>query len=80
MWGLAGEFHDARDPWTLRLGFGQEQQDKVPEDRASVLGLGFGWALEHSRVDFGVVRRGIHRSGKPTSFDDRVVFGATASF
>jgi hypothetical protein len=72
-WKLAWEYHDLRDPWTLRFGFGQELQSDVPERHASVVGLGIGWRFESMAVDVGVVRRTVARDAEPNSFDDRVV-------
>ena len=81
MWSLAGVYHDSRDPWTLRFGFGEEHQSGVPEPRAGIVGLGFGWELGESRLDVGVVRRSFARaSDRPTSFDDRVVGSITLEF
>jgi hypothetical protein len=73
-WKLACEYHDVRDPWTFRFGLGQEFQSAVPDPRASVLGLGFGWQFSDATVDVGVVHRTLAHDPKPNSFDDRVVF------
>ena len=72
-WKLAGEYHDARDPWTLRFGLGQERQSGVPETRADALGLGLGWRTGWGNVDVGVVHRTLARAAAPRSFEDRVV-------
>jgi hypothetical protein len=72
-WKLAWEYHDVRDPWTLRLGLGQELQSDVPEPHANVVGIGFGWQFASAAVDVGVVRRTLARDAEPNSFDDRVV-------
>ena len=72
-WKLAWEYHDVRDPWTLRFGLGQEFQSEVADPRAGVLGLGFGWQFSRAAVDAGVVHRTLARDAKPNSFDDRVV-------
>ncbi len=72
-WKLAGEYHDARDPWTLRFGIGQEREDGVDEARADVLGLGFGWAFAWGTLDVGVAHRTLHRGAAPNSFEDRLV-------
>jgi hypothetical protein len=72
-WSIGGEFHDARDPWTLRFGLGQSQQSDVPEPRAGVFGIGIGWVMEGTVLDFGAVRRSFKRLGEPTSYDDRFV-------
>jgi len=77
---LGGEFHDSRDPWTLRFGLGQEQQRGVPEPRAGSVGLGFGYDWEGIVLDLGVLHRGIERPGRPRSFDDRVVGSVTVEF
>jgi hypothetical protein len=79
-WRLGGEYHDALDAWTVRFGLGQEQQTGVPEPRAGLFGLGFGWTLEGTVLEIGAVRRTIARAGKPHSFDDRVVASARVSF
>jgi hypothetical protein len=76
-WKLAGEFHDASDPWTLRFGGGQERQTGTPEPTASVLSIGFGWRFEDGTVDIGALRRTLAREGLPNSFDDRVVVSIT---
>lgn len=72
-WGGSLEYHDARDPWTVRLGVGQEQQSDVPEPRSSMVGLGIGWKLEGMTLDFGLLHRSLQRTGKPNSSDDRAV-------
>lgn len=79
-WGIGLDYDDAADPWVLRLGLGQEQQDGVPEPRAGVLGLGLGWKLDELRLDVGLLHRSIARVGKATSYDDRVVASATVGF
>ena len=76
-WKLAGEYHDARDPWTFRFGGGQEQQSGVPEPRAGVYALGLGWRFKHSNVDFALTHRTLQRPGEPTSYDERVLLGIT---
>ena len=77
---VGGVFHDARDPWTLRFGVGQEQQNGVPEPRAGSLGLGFGYDWEGIVLDLGILHRGIERPGHPRSYDDRVVGSVTVEF
>jgi hypothetical protein len=72
-WSAGVEFHDARDPWTVRAGAGQERQSGVPESRAGRLGLGFGWAFGGTTLDVGIVRRTLQRANRPHSYDDRVV-------
>jgi hypothetical protein len=79
-WAVGGLFHDARDPWTLRFGVGQEQQTGVPETRAGSLGLGLGWDMEGVVLDFGLLHRGIERPGRPRSYDDRVVGSVRVDF
>jgi len=79
-WWLGGDFHDVRDPWTLRFGLGQEQQSDVPETRASSLGLGMGWDLDGVLLDVGVLHRSVERAGRPRSYDDRLVGTVTVGF
>jgi len=79
-WSVAFDLHDPQDPWTARLGIGQEQQRGVPEPRVGVVGLGLGYDFEGVRVDVAGVRRSIQRPAKATSYDDRVVASATAAF
>ena len=79
-WSVGGEFHDDRDPWTLRFGLGQEHEDDVAEKKAGIFGLGIGWSFDNSRLDIGLLHRTLHREGAPNSYDDRVVATVTASF
>src|SRR5262245_35239832 len=79
-WSLGGEFHDRGDPWALRFGFGQEQQPGVPETQASSLGLGFGWDMEGVILDLGLLHRSVERSGRPHSYDDRVIASVRVDF
>ena len=79
-WGLGIEYEEPDQPLALRLGLGREQQDAVPEPAAGIFGLGLGWKLDDVRLDVGVLRRSVARPGKPTSYDDRVVAGATVGF
>ena len=79
-WSVAGEFHDRRDPWTLRFGVGQEHERDVAEYRAGLIGLGLGWKLEHSAFDVGLLHRNMSTADHPTSFDDRLLVSATADF
>ena len=72
-WKVAGEFHDARDPWTLRFGIGQERQTAVPEPRADILSVGVGWRGESTTLDLGIAHRTLKRASAPNSFDDRLV-------
>jgi hypothetical protein len=79
-WSAGLEYEEPEQPWTFRFGLGQEQQEDVPEPRAGVLALGVGWKAEALRLDLGVLRRSFERAGKATSYDDRVVAGATVGF
>lgn len=79
-WRLGLDFHDARDPWTLRFGVGQEQQEGVPEPRAGVIAIGMGWTMESTVLDFGVIRRALSRADQPTSFDDRLLATVSVRF
>lgn len=73
LWSLAADYHDPEEPWTARFGIGAEQQDAVPEPRAGLVSLGFGWNWGHSGLDLGILRRNIRRESGPSSFDDRVL-------
>jgi len=77
-WKLAADYHDARDPWTLRFGLGQERQAEAPEPRANVLGLGFGWRSTWGHVDVGLTHRTLDRETGPNSFEDRIVLTVRA--
>ncbi len=77
-WKLAAEYHDTRDPWTLRFGLGQERQANAPEPRANVIGLGFGWGFSWGMVDAGLTHRTLDREIGPNSFEDRVVLTVRA--
>ena len=72
-WKLGLEYHDARDPWTLRLGLGQEHQADVSVTRADDLGLGFGWRFSWLASDVGLVHRSLTRPSSPRSYEDRIV-------
>jgi hypothetical protein len=72
-WKVALEYHDARDPWTLRLGLGQQHESDVPEPRADDLGLGLGWRFAHVTTDLGLLHRTLVRTSTPHSFEDRIV-------
>jgi hypothetical protein len=72
-WKIAGEFHAAGDPWTIRFGGGQEQQDGVPEPRDGVFALGFSWQWPRVSLDAGLTHRTIARNGEPNSYDDRAL-------
>ena len=80
MWRVAIQFHDSRDPWTVRMGLGQDQQKDAPEPRAGVLGLGLGWNLEGLQLDLGVLHSSIERSGAPTSYEDRVIGSVVVAY
>ena len=79
-WSAGFEYEEPEQPWTFRLGAGQEQQDGVPEPRAGVYALGVGWKAETLRLDLGVLRRSFERAARATSYDDRVVASATVGF
>ena len=79
-WKIAGEYHDARDPWTVRFGGGQEQQNGVPEPRSAVVGLGFGFQFETTVIDLGVVHRSFKRGDHPASAEDRVLISVVQRF
>ena len=79
-WSLGGEFHDDRDPWTLRFGGGQSLEEGAAEKSSTLVGLGIGWAFEGTRLDFGVLHRTIQRDGKPNSFDDRLLVTLSTGF
>ena len=77
---LGLEFRDPLEPWAFRLGIGQEQQRGVPEPRAGSIGIGFGYDWEGILLDVGVLHRGVERTGRPRSYDDRVVGSITVQF
>jgi hypothetical protein len=79
-WSAGFEYEEPEQPWTFRLGLGQEQQVGVPEPRAGVYALGLGWKGDELRLDVGLLRRSFERAGKATSYDDRVVAGVTVGF
>ena len=79
-WSLAGEYHDERDPWTLRFGLGQEQQNGVPEPRAGVVGLGFGFRLDSTVLDLGVLHRTFERPDHPNSTEDHILLSLVQEF
>jgi hypothetical protein len=72
-WGVGLDFHDTRDPWTLRFGVGQESDPGSPEPRSGVVGLGIGWLIETTQLDFGVVQHTFSHLGSATCYDDRVM-------
>jgi hypothetical protein len=76
-WRAALEYHDPAEPWSVRFGLGLEKQEGVPEDRATVVGIGFGYDLDGILIDLGATRRGLHRDDAPTFYDDRVVVTLT---
>jgi hypothetical protein len=79
-WKLAGEYHDARDPWTVRFALGQEQQDDVPEPRSGVVALGLGLHLDTTQVDLGLIHRSFKRADEPASTEDRIVASLAQKF
>ncbi len=72
-WGLGLDFHDARDPWMLRFGLGQDTERGVREPRSGVIGVGFGWTIESTLLDFAVSRHSFSHQSGATSYDDRVL-------
>ena len=79
-WGAGVEFHDARDPWTLRFGLGQEQESGSDEPTNGVVGVGIGWNLEGTIVDLAAIRHSFSHLGGATSYDDRVLLGIVLPF
>jgi hypothetical protein len=79
-WSVAADVHDARDPWSLHIGFGRGTQDGVPEPSCSVFGLGGDWDFGSVTASAAVIRRGLQREGKPTSHDDRFYGGLRADW
>jgi len=79
-WGIGVDFHDARDPWTLRFGLGQDIESGVREPRNGVIGLGFGWNIEKTELDIAVARHGFQRGDSATSYDDRVILSVVQPF
>jgi hypothetical protein len=79
-WSLAGDYHDARDPFALRFGFGAEQQSGTPEPRAGRVGLGFSWLMDSTTLDLGVEHLTLQRPGEPNSTDDRVLLSLIQKF
>lgn len=80
MWSLGGAFHETEEPWTFRFGFAQERQPGAAEPRADMIGLGLGWSFDSARLDAGALRRGIHRDGRPTAYDDRIIASVGVTF
>jgi hypothetical protein len=79
-WGLGLEFHDAQDPWTVRLGFGQETQRGTPEPRAGDVGIGMGWLIDTTVLDVTIARRTFAHLGGATSYEDRALAEVTVPF
>ncbi len=79
-WGLGLEFHDARDPWTLRLGLGQEAQRGTPEPRAGNVGIGMGWVIDTTVLDLALARRTFAHLGGASSYEDRALAQVTVLF
>ena len=80
LWSVGAEYQEPGEPWQFRFGLGQEQQRHVPEPRAGMFGLGFGWDLEGMRLDVAILRRTLERVDRPDSYDDRVVVSAQVAF
>lgn len=79
-WALGVDFHDARDPWTVRFGLGQEAQRGAAEPRAGDVGLGLGWKVETTMLDFALARRTFAHLGGATSYEDRALVGVSVPF
>jgi hypothetical protein len=79
-WKLAGEYHDARDPWTVRFGAGQEQQSDVPEPRSFVFGLGIGFVFDSTMLDLGLLHRSFDHGDHPPSSEDRIALSLVQRF
>jgi hypothetical protein len=77
-WSIAVDLHDARDPWAVHVSAGRGTQDDVPEPSSSLFGVGGGWQFGTVEASVGVLRRGLHRDGAPTSYDDRFFGGISA--
>jgi hypothetical protein len=77
-WSAAGEFHDAREAYTVRFGVGGESQPGTPEPRAGNYSAGFGWRFTRSMLDVGYLHRTIQRAGQPNSYLDQLL--ATLTF
>lgn len=76
-WRLGYSYRDARSPWSLRVGFGQDVQPGAPEPRATAVGLGLGWQQDDLGLDLGVTHRSIRRGDSPTQADSRIVASLT---
>jgi hypothetical protein len=79
-WSIAADLHDAADPWGVHIGAGRATQDGVPEPSSSLFGVGGDWQFGSVRASVGVLRRGLHRDGAPTSYDDRFFGGFTSNW
>lgn len=80
MWALGAEYHDTTLPWSARIGFGEELTSGTPEPRASMVGIGLGWALEGFTIDFAALRRTLRRPAEPNSYDDHLLASLRAWF
>ena len=72
-WSLGGTFHDPRDAWIARFGFGVEEQDDVPESHAVNLSFGLGWQLGSGALEAGLLHRSIEHDDAPKSYEYRFV-------
>ena len=79
-WSVGGEYHDARDPWIARFGFGIEEERGVPEPRSRRIAFGAAWLMDSTTLDFGILHRSIERPGQPDSSEDRVLVGVVQKF
>ncbi|HEY6865698.1 MAG TPA: hypothetical protein VI792_00475 [Candidatus Eisenbacteria bacterium] len=79
-WGVAGVYHDPEEDWTVRFGAGEDEQEGVPEPRAGVFSLGFGWSSGGTRLEAGALRRAVEHGSGPTSYDDRFVASVGVAF
>lgn len=79
-WAVAGDYHHPEEAWGLHFGFGGDQQNDVPEDRATTFGLGGDWSFGKTVLTLSAMRRGLERESGPTSWDTRMMAGLRASF
>jgi hypothetical protein len=79
-WRVAMEYHDTEDPWTVRFGLGQDQQDQAPEPRAGVVGIGVGWDIQGTLLEAGILHRSIERDQSPNSYEDRLIASVRVGF
>lgn len=79
-WGVGLDFHDARDPWTLRFGLGEESENGSSEPHNGVIGLGFGWLVDRTQLDFAVSRHSFAHLEGATSYDDRILVSVGVPF